>query len=152
MKRFHVNVAVADMGRSVKFYSILFGESPAVLKPDYAKWMLDDPRLNFSVSESGKSRGVNHIGLQAESDDELADIRRRLRLAGQETVEQPDAECCYARSSKSWVRDPDDVAWEAFVTHEALANYGMDKVPGSATDERSAARCCAGESGQTCCA
>ncbi len=151
MKRFHVNVAVADLGRSVKFYSILFSAAPTVLKEDYAKWMLEDPRINFSLSESAQRRGVNHIGLQTETADELTAIQKRLHWAGQETFDQPDAECCYARSTKTWVRDPDDVAWETFVTHDDMPHYGIDKAPGNALPENDAARCCATESDSRCC-
>ena len=99
MKRFHVNVAVADIDRSTRFYSTLFGSKPTLLKDDYAKWMLDDPRINFSINTSAVRRGVNHIGLQADTMDELAAIQSRLRSAGEETFEQPDAQCCYANSS-----------------------------------------------------
>ena len=152
MKRFHVNVAVADLGRSVKFYSILFGAAPTVLKPDYAKWLLDDPRINFSVSESEKRRGINHIGLQAETENELASLRKRLHWAGQETFEQVNAECCYAKSDKTWVRDPDDVAWETFVTHADLPHYGSDTADRSAVSGDAAVRCCATESSASCCA
>jgi catechol 2,3-dioxygenase-like lactoylglutathione lyase family enzyme len=151
MKRFHVNVAVADLGRSIKFYSILFGQSPTVLKNDYAKWLLEDPRLNFSLSESEHRSGVNHIGLQAETDDELASIRKRLHWAGQETFEQVNAECCYAKSSKTWVRDPDDVAWETFVTHEDLPHYGGNTMTGNGAADGKAGRCCATESVAGCC-
>lgn len=142
MKRFHVNVSVADLGQSIEFYRTLFGEDPTVEKSDYAKWMLDDPRINFAISASSKARGINHVGLQADSMNELGEIRERLRTAGEQTFEQPDAECCYARSSKTWVRDPDAVAWETFVTHDEIAHYGEDRVP----EERQAAampsRCC----------
>ena len=129
MKRFHVNLAVADLERSTQFYSILFGSTPTVLKGDYAKWMLDDPEINFSISTSAVQRGINHIGLQADTMDELDAIQTRLRNAGQDTFEQPDARCCYANSSKTWVRDPDDVAWETFVTHGDITRYGDDRVP-----------------------
>ncbi len=151
MKRFHVNVSVADLGRSVKFYSILFGEAPTVLKSDYAKWMLGDPRINFSLSETERASGINHIGLQAESIEELAAIQKRLHWAGQETFEQPDTECCYASSTKTWVRDPDDVSWESFVTHADLTHYGTDDLPESSLTDEQSARCCATESDAQCC-
>jgi len=143
MKRFHVNVTVADLSQSIDFYRTLFGEQPTVQKDDYAKWMLDDPRVNFSINQSAHSRGVDHIGLQADTMDELGEIQERLRSAGKSTFEQPDAECCYAHSSKTWVRDPDEVAWETFVTHNDITHYGDDRVPeqGAATEEKS--RCCA---------
>ena len=142
MIRFHVNVAVADLEQSVQFYRTLFGADPVVQKDDYAKWMLEDPRINFSVSGSAHTRGINHVGLQAESMDELGEIRQRLRKAGKSTFEQPDAECCYARSSKTWVRDPDAVAWEAFVTHNEISHYGDDLVPAQGDAGGAATRCC----------
>lgn len=151
MKRFHVNVSVADVGRSVKFYSILFGEAPSVIKADYAKWMLEDPRINFSLSESEKKRGINHIGLQADTAEELAGIQKRLHWAGQETFDQVDAECCYAKSTKTWVRDPDDVAWETFVTHEEMTHYGADVNDEELPSAAAAKRCCAADSDSQCC-
>jgi predicted lactoylglutathione lyase len=139
MKRFHVNISVSDLARSTRFYNTLFGVQPTVLKDDYAKWMLEDPRINFSISESRSHRGVNHIGLQAETVGELESIQARLKEAGAQTFEQPDAECCYARSTKSWVRDPDEVAWETFVTHGQITHYGNDRVPAAAAEGK---RCC----------
>jgi catechol 2,3-dioxygenase-like lactoylglutathione lyase family enzyme len=141
MKRFHVSVSVADIARSTDFYRTLFGVEPTVRKHDYAKWMLEDPRINFSITESSRSSGVNHIGLQADTMDELEAIQSRLREAEQKTFDQPDAECCYAKSSKTWVRDPDDVAWETFVTHGEITHYGDDRAPEE--KKASEARCCA---------
>jgi len=141
MKRFHVNVSVADIGQSIEFYKTLFGEEPAVIKDDYAKWMLEDPRINFAISASQQSRGVNHVGLQAETMEELNEIQARLRKAGASTFDQPHAECCYARSSKTWVRDPDAVAWETFVTHSDISHYGEDILPAENVTAPSA-RCC----------
>ncbi|MGI9271291.1 MAG: ArsI/CadI family heavy metal resistance metalloenzyme [Woeseiaceae bacterium] len=138
MKRFHVNLAVADLDKSIDFYTTLFGQAPSVHKDEYAKWMLEDPRINFAISQSSRSSGINHIGLQAESMPELGEIQERLYAAGEQTFEQPAAECCYASSSKTWVRDPDQVAWETFVTHGQNTHYGSDGVPES--DET---RCCA---------
>jgi len=143
MKRFHVNVAVADLAQSIDFYQTLFGEQPAVRKDDYAKWMLENPRVNFSISLSSRSRGVNHIGLQVDTMSELGEIQERLHRAGESTFEQPDAECCYARSSKTWVRDPDDVAWETFVTHGDITRYGDDRVPEAEAVSDTKSRCCA---------
>ena len=143
MKRFHVNVAVADLQKSVDFYQTLFGQPPTVLKDDYVKWMLDDPRINFSLSPSTKSRGVNHVGLQADTLEELGDIQQRLYAAGESTYEQPDAECCYAHSSKTWVRDPDAVVWETFVTHDDITYYGEDTVPEQTESQSSGSSCCA---------
>lgn len=146
MKRFHVNVSVADLQQSVRFYNALFGEQPTVAKPDYAKWMLEDPRVNFSITQSAKLRGVNHVGLQVESETELQEVQARLDAAEEQTFKQPDANCCYANSSKTWARDPDDVAWETFVTHGTITHYGNDHVPGldAATgDKTTEGRCCA---------
>ena len=143
MKRFHVNVAVADLHKSVEFYQMLFGQPPTVLKDDYAKWMLDDPRINFSLSPSNETRGVNHVGLQADTLEELGDIQQRLYAAGESTYEQPDAECCYAHSSKTWVRDPDAVVWETFVTHDDITYYGDDTVPEPAETRSGGTSCCA---------
>ncbi len=143
MKRFHVNVSVADLSQSIEFYNTLFGQEPSVTKTDYAKWMLDDPRVNFAISKSSRSSGVNHIGLQADTVDELGEIQQRLHLAGEKTFDQPDAECCYARSTKTWVRDPDSVAWETFVTHNQITHYGKDLVPEDTKGGASGSRCCA---------
>ncbi len=126
MKRFHINISVADLKLSTDFYNTLFGVKPTLLKDDYAKWMLEDPRINFVITESAESKGVNHIGLQADSMEELEVIQSRLQEADERTFNQPDAECCYARSSKTWVHDPDNVAWETFVTHEQISHFGND--------------------------
>ena len=138
MLRFHVNINVADLQKSVDFYNTLFATEPTVLKSDYAKWMLDDPRINFAISQSELSRGVNHVGLQTDTEVELGEIQERLRTADQLTFDQPEAECCYAKSSKTWVRDPDQLAWETFVTHGQITHYGSDVAP-----ESKESRCCA---------
>ena len=152
MKRFHVNIAVQNLDRSAQFYSTLFGVEPTVVKDDYAKWMLDDPRINFSINTSVQNRGVNHIGLQADTMEELAAIQGRLRDAGKETFDQPDAQCCYAKSSKTWIRDPDDVAWETFVTHGAITSYGDDRVPDGVAQVADSDNCCKTEADTECCA
>ena len=151
MKRFHVNVAVQDLDRSAQFYTTLFGAEPTVLKGDYAKWMLDDPRINFSINTGVQNRGLNHIGLQADTMDELEVIQKRLRDAEQETFDQPNAQCCYANSSKTWVRDPDDVAWETFVTHGDITSYGDDRVPEDVFAAAESDNCCKTESDAECC-
>ena len=143
MKRFHVSVSVADLGKSIDFYSTLFGVDPVLVKDDYAKWMLDDPRINFAITRSKLTRGVNHVGLQADTAKELGEIRSRLQDAHEQTFDQENAKCCYARSTKTWVRDPDNVAWETFVTHGQTSEYGDDIV----TDQQQAvsnetAGCC----------
>ncbi len=141
MLRFHVNVSVADLGASSRFYSTLFGVEPTVLKDDYAKWMLEDPRINFAITESAKTSGVNHVGLQADTMEELEAIQSRLHEAQEATFDQPEAQCCYAESSKTWVHDPDDVAWETFVTHGQITHFGNDTAPSEAA--ASGKRCCA---------
>ena len=143
MKRFHVNVAVADLDDSIDFYRTLFGAEPDVLKDDYAKWMLDDPHVNFALSQSSHSLGINHVGLQADTTEELGTIQERLHAAGARTFDQRDAECCYARSSKTWVRDPNGVAWETFVTHEEILHHGDDLAPADDAGPGTASRCCA---------
>ena len=151
MNRFHVNVAVTDLQRSIDFYSVFFGTRPTVRKPDYAKWMLEDPRINFSINQSETRSGINHIGLQTESRQELQAIQQRLEQAGQKTFEQAGAECCYARSDKTWVRDPDGVAWESFMTHENITHYGADLEPDDMAAEIGGTRCCATENDSSCC-
>lgn len=126
MKRFHVNVTVDNLERSIDFYRTLFGAEPTLVKEDYAKWMLDDPRVNFAISQSKGALGVNHVGLQADTVEELGDIQERLREARETTLDQPDARCCYARSTKTWVQDPDELRWETFVTHEQTVDFGDD--------------------------
>ena len=138
MKRFHVNLAVADLQRSIDFYNTLFDTAPTLRKDDYAKWMLEDPRINFSITLSSSAQGVNHIGLQADEMPELEKIQERLRSAGELTFDQPEAECCYAKSSKTWINDPDNISWETFVTHGEITHYGSDGVPAV-----SQTRCCA---------
>ena len=124
MKRFHVHVAVADLDRSIGFYSALFATAPSVIKPDYAKWMLDDPRVNFAISTRGRAPGLDHLGIQAETDGELKEIYARLHEAGGNIVEQGQTACCYATSEKSWIDDPAGIAWETFHTTGESTDYG----------------------------
>jgi catechol 2,3-dioxygenase-like lactoylglutathione lyase family enzyme len=126
MKRFHVHVAVADLAESIRFYSTLFGAEPTVRKDDYAKWMLDDPRVNFAVSKTGIAVGLDHLGIQVESTDDLGEIARRLSDAAQPVLEQKDAACCYARSDKAWATDPQGLSWETFFTTGEHTSYGKD--------------------------
>ena len=114
MKRFHVHVAVPDLAKSIRFYSTVFGAEPSVVKPDYAKWMLEDPRVNFAISQRGGTAGVNHLGFQVDDAAELAGMHARLEAAGAGVVTEKDVSCCYARSDKHWVTDPAGVAWETF--------------------------------------
>jgi catechol 2,3-dioxygenase-like lactoylglutathione lyase family enzyme len=122
MKRFHVHVGVESLERSILFYSGLFGAEPTVRKPDYAKWMIDEPRVNFAISQRGAGKvGVNHLGLQAESDDELAGLRDRFEAADASSiVDEPGVHCCYAKGDKHWVTDPQGIAWEAFHTLDSI--------------------------------
>ena len=124
MKRMHVHVGVEDLHRAIGFYSALFATQPAVVKPDYAKWMLDDPRVNFAISTRGKQPGLDHLGIQAESRDELQEVYGRLREAGGDVIEQGHTSCCYAKSEKSWIDDPAGIAWETFFTTGESTNYG----------------------------
>jgi predicted lactoylglutathione lyase len=124
MKRFHVHVAVDDLKQSIGFYSALFAAEPSVTKTDYAKWMLDDPRVNFAISTRGRQPGLDHLGIQAESGDELKEIYAQLHKAGGDIVEQGQAACCYAKSKKSWIDDPAGISWEAFHTTGESTDYG----------------------------
>ena len=135
MKRFHVHVAVNDLEQSIRFYSALFGAEPSVKKNDYAKWMLEDPRVNFAISHRSDKAGVNHLGLQAENGAELEDIGSRLAQAEVATTAQKGASCCYAKSDKYWTVDPQGVAWESFHTLDSVPTYG--------SDTRTKAACCA---------
>lgn len=140
MKRFHIHVAVSDLEKSVRFYSAIFGSTPTVLKSDYAKWMLEDPRINFAISERTSRAGLDHLGMQAESAAELEEIHARLRQADGEIAQEKDAHCCYARSDKYWVRDPSGIAWESFHSLATIPIYGADPVD-SPVDAR-ANGCC----------
>jgi catechol 2,3-dioxygenase-like lactoylglutathione lyase family enzyme len=129
MKRLHVHVAVADLEASVGFYSQLFGSRPTVEKPDYAKWMLDDPRVNFAVSARGLEPGLDHLGIQVESGEELGELHRRLDAAGASLVSESSVTCCYSRSDKHWVTDPQGLAWETFHTLESVPTFGASRQP-----------------------
>jgi len=125
MKRFHVHIHVDNLQASIGFYSRLFGAEPARLETDYAKWMLDDPRVNFAISQkAGAAKGIEHIGLQVEDAGELAEVYGRLAAARGPVIEEGATTCCYARSEKSWIADPDGVVWEAFLTNGSTTTYG----------------------------
>jgi hypothetical protein len=124
MKRMHVHVAVNDLKQSIGFYSALFAAEPAVTKNDYAKWMLDDPRVNFAISTRGRQAGLDHLGIQVENSDELKEIYARLHKAGGNIVEQGQTACCYAKSEKSWIDDPAGISWETFLTSGDSIDYG----------------------------
>jgi catechol 2,3-dioxygenase-like lactoylglutathione lyase family enzyme len=124
MKRLHVHVAVEDLPQSIGFYSALFAEQPAVVKADYAKWMLDDPRVNFAISTRGRQPGLDHLGIQVENSDELREVYARLHEAGGNVTEQGQTACCYAKSEKAWIDDPAGIAWETFLTTGENITYG----------------------------
>lgn len=124
MKRFHVHVSVNDLDESIRFYSTLFGQAPTVEKDDYAKWMLDDPRLNFAISKSGRGKGVNHLGLQVDSVEELESLESALAKSEADVLDEKGATCCYAHSDKHWATDPQGVVWETFRTHGEARVYG----------------------------
>src|SRR5438876_611934 len=125
MKRFHVHVHVDDLTQSIRFYSTLFAAEPSVVKDDYAKWMLDDPRVNFAISKhAGNDAGISHLGIQAEDETELAEVYDRLVRAERPTIEEKAATCCYARSDKQWIADPQGVPWETFFTYGEAEIYG----------------------------
>ena len=126
MKRFHVHVAVNDIGESVRFYSKVFGAEPTVLKPDYAKWMIEDPRINFAISARGGRIGVNHLGLQVDTDEELKGMWEQLAAADASLVEQTGVNCCYAKSDKYWGTDPQGIAWETWHNLGSVPLYGDD--------------------------
>ncbi|WP_430444902.1 ArsI/CadI family heavy metal resistance metalloenzyme [Sphingorhabdus contaminans] len=145
MKRLHVHVGVDNLDQSVAFYSALFGTEPSVTKSDYAKWMLEDPRVNFAIScKEGVAKGVEHLGIQVEDGAELADVYGRLKKAGGPVLEEGATTCCYAKSEKSWIADPDGVVWEAFLTQGESTVYGdspdFDQLTG---DNAAATACCA---------
>ena len=127
MKRFHVHLGVADLAHSIRFYTELFAAPPSVRKPDYAKWMLDDPRINFAVSTTGRAPGIDHLGFQVDSGEELAALGQRLAAAGGTVEPEANAVCCYATSDKLWTEDPQGTRWETFhTTGHATTYYGAD--------------------------
>ncbi|WP_333841835.1 ArsI/CadI family heavy metal resistance metalloenzyme [Pelomicrobium sp.] len=136
MKRFHVHVSVSNLQESIRFYSALFGAQPTLVKPDYAKWMLEDPRINFAVSQRGAAPGVDHLGIQVDSDEELAEVRSQLERAALPVRDESGVACCYARSDKHWVTDPQGIAWEAYRSLGTIPTF-------SESEERAgAAACC----------
>lgn len=152
MKRFHVHVSVDDLAKSIRFYTSLFGVAPAVEKGDYAKWMLDDPRINFAISNRGGKSGVNHLGLQVDSPDELAALRAQVARANIAADDEPAAECCYALSDKYWIEDPQGVAWETFHTLGDIPVFGKDA---ARQPETTPAACCTpkrADAATKCCA
>lgn len=116
MKRFHIHVGVENLDEAIRFYSALFGAEPGKRKPDYAKWLLDDPRVNFAISTRAKKNGMDHLGIQVEEEAELAELRDRLKAADMAVVEEGETICCYARSDESWIQDPAGIPWETYRT------------------------------------
>lgn len=144
MKRLHLHVGVEDLDRSIAFYSTLFGTGPTVTKGDYAKWMLEDPRVNFAIS-SGRhaTKGIEHLGIQVESSEELAEVYGRLKAADRPVLEEGATTCCYARSEKSWIADPDGIVWEAFQTSGEATVYGDSPALSALSEYPSEESCCA---------
>ena len=151
MKRMHLHVSVPDLAQSIDFYATLFGAAPSVVKADYAKWMLEDPRVNFAISQRQRAAGVDHVGIQVESAAELAELSGRLKAAGARTFDEAAATCCYARSDKTWVNDPAGVRWETFFTFGEATAYGEDGQARESVEAASAACCAASASGAACC-
>ncbi|MDN0084953.1 ArsI/CadI family heavy metal resistance metalloenzyme [Crenobacter sp. SG2305] len=160
MKRFHVHVAVDNLADSIRFYSALFNAQPTVQKDDYAKWMLEDPRINFAISSRGGEPGLDHLGFQVDSDDELAQLHHQLAAADISMVTQTGTACCYAKSNKHWVVDPSGIAWESYHTLSSIPtfNAGEDEpaeaaiaccAPAAPTAESSTTTCCT--PGGSCC-
>jgi catechol 2,3-dioxygenase-like lactoylglutathione lyase family enzyme len=147
MKRFHLHVGVVDIEKNVRFYSALFGAQPTVLKPDYAKWMLDDPRVNFAISARAGKSGLDHLGVQVENDDELDTMRRQMVAADAATVEHENAACCYATSNKYWVQDPQGMPWEAYHTLGTIPVFGQSRNAAIKIASTPASACCAPKSG-----
>ena len=143
MKRLHVHVGVNDLGQSIRFYSTLFASEPTVVKDDYAKWMLDDPRVNFAISVGNHARtGIEHLGIQVESSAELSDVYGRLKAADRPVLEEGATTCCYAKSEKSWISDPDGVVWETFLTTGEATVYGDSPALGTLGDSLGEETCC----------
>lgn len=136
MKRFHVHVRVADLAASIAFYSRLFGAQPSRQEADYAKWMLEDPRINFAISTRGEGVGVDHLGFQTDDTSELAELRQRAEAADMAVLDQGETSCCYARSEKHWVTDPQGIAWEHFHSLGNIPVYGESK------QSKDGAACC----------
>jgi catechol 2,3-dioxygenase-like lactoylglutathione lyase family enzyme len=151
MKRLHVHVSVDDLAQSIRFYSTLFATQPSVTKPDYAKWMLEDPRANFAISTRSGETGLDHLGIQVETRDELQEVYGRLRQADRPVLEEGATTCCYAQSEKAWIADPQGLSWETFLTSGESTVYG-DSVDLGPIRTASGA-CCTSEAPQgACCA
>lgn len=144
-RRLHLSVAVSELDRAIGFYTALFGVEPSVRKDDYAKWMVDDPRLNFAITSRGRTPGVDHLGLQFETADELTAFKGEATARGLRGRTVEDGACCYARSDKLWLADPDGLAWEGFLTHGPHESFGVDDITDAEIRDlatESASRCC----------
>ena len=147
MKRFHIHVGVKDLTKSVQFYSTLFGQKPTKLKEDYAKWIIEDPRINFAISTRVGEEGVDHLGIQVDENSELEEITERLKSAELGVYDEGETTCCYAESNKAWVQDPSGIAWEAYRTMgEAEVFYAK-----SEANEAEGSDCCASDDSETSC-
>jgi catechol 2,3-dioxygenase-like lactoylglutathione lyase family enzyme len=133
MKRLHVHVSVKDIPASIRFYRELFNAEPTVTKDDYAKWMLEDPRMNFAISRRARPSGVDHLGIQVENGSELTEVYERLKRAEGPVIEEGETTCCYAKSEKSWIHDPQGIEWETFLTTGESTVYGSDEIAPKAT-------------------
>ena len=152
MKRFHMHVSVDDLDASIQFYSTVFGASQTVVKPDYAKWMVDDPRINFAISKRGSATAIDHLGIKVDSDEQLTALCEQVTGAQIVAQDQPEADCCYARSDKYWTTDPQCIAWEPFHTLDTIPVYGdslraqtracCDTAPIVDTTTNEASACC----------
>jgi catechol 2,3-dioxygenase-like lactoylglutathione lyase family enzyme len=142
MKRFHVHLGVRSLEESTRFYSAVFGAEPTVRKADYAKWMLDDPCVNFAISKRGQSVGINHLGVQAETAEELENIHSNLERADRSIVAEKGVNCCYAKSDKYWITDPQGIAWESFRSLGSVPFYGEENPKAAACGTDQAGGCC----------
>lgn len=138
MKRMHMHVSVDNLDKSIRFYNSLFGEIPTVVKLDYAKWMLNDPLVNFAISMRGSKAGLDHIGIQVETDDELSEIKHRIEAAEMNMLTEEGTTCCYSKSDKHWIQDPSGLAWETYRTLDSSPTFNDSQEP-----DVSAAACCA---------
>jgi catechol 2,3-dioxygenase-like lactoylglutathione lyase family enzyme len=126
MKRLHIHIGVDNLDESIRFYSTLFGAAPIKRKSDYAKWLLDDPRVNFAISTRARTKGIDHLGIQVDDEAELAEVRERLKGGDLAVVDEGETFCCYARSDKSWIQDPSGIPWEAYRTMEDVQLFSSE--------------------------
>ena len=136
MKRFHVHVHVDDLAKNIAFYSAMFGQQPARTEPDYAKWMLADPPVNFAISTRGNAPGVDHLGIQVETPGELEALKANATKADMALLDEGQTTCCYAKSDKYWITDPQGIAWEQFQTLDSIPVFGESRAAADAA-------CCA---------